>query len=378
MTTTILVDLALLLFLCRKMENPSSSETDVEEVIASAAGACETHSTEFRIGIDIEVNSDDEEVVCQHYRVRKIENLDRVKNLKKLAIVASCVDRIDGIDKNNQLEHFEIYQGLLRRIENISHLTNLRVVDLSFNKIKRIEGLSTLHQLEKLYLSNNRISLIENLDNLKNLKLLELGANRIRKINAPCLGNLTELKELWLGKNKIENMSDLDGFEFPKLEQLSLQSNRLIHWSENLFSKVAPNLTNVYLGTNALTDPGLEVLSGLNPDTLEEFDVSCNRLTQVPLFPKRMHKLQELWLNDNLIDSSDSFERLREPVPGLTTIYLERNPVQKQCPLDYRKTLMENLPESIEQIDAVRVPTRELHVTSNPDTFPVKKSILKQ
>jgi protein phosphatase 1 regulatory subunit 7 len=344
---------------------------------SEASDQGEEDSTEFRLGVDIEINTDDEEIVVQHVRVKRIENIEKVVDLKKLSIIASCVDKIEGIGENKMLEHFEIYQGLLQRIENISHLTNLRVLDLSFNKIKKIEGLETLVNLEKLYLSNNRITVIEGIESLKNLRLLELGANRIRRMDAACLINLGELEELWLGKNKIENMSDLDQCSFPKLKQLSLQSNRLTRWSQKLFSQVAPNLTNIYLGTNGLMDPSTEVLGALNPLTLEEFDVSCNRLTKVPNFPKCMNALSELWLNDNLIDSTETFGRLKLAVPNLKTIYLERNPVQKQCPLDYRNTLLENLPATIEQVDAVRIPNREIRVASSPDVLPVKKSILK-
>jgi protein phosphatase 1 regulatory subunit 7 len=332
--------------------------------------------TEFRLGIDIEIDPDEEEIICQHYRIKRIENLNQCKKLKKLAIVASCVEEIEGLDDHKfDLEHLEVYQGLVKEIKNVAQLTNLRVLDLSFNKIGKIEGIDSLVKLEKLYLSNNRISTIEGLDSLVNLQVLELGSNKIRRITG--LGELRKLKELWLGKNKIENMRDMDQLQFPHLQQLSLQSNRLTEWSDKLFKTVAPNLVNIYLGSNALSDPGTCVLDGLNADTLEEMDLSYNRLTEIPAFTKSMTVLHELWLNDNLIPSTDTFLRLgSDTLPSLQTIYLERNPVHIECPLDYRNMLRLNVSKTVTQIDATVIMNQESVVFSSA-TEPPKKAILK-
>lgn len=329
-------------------------------------------STEFRFGIDIEVRSDDEEVSSHNLRVMRIENLAKCHGLKKLAIVASCVNTIQGLDENRELVHLEIYQGMLRKIENISHLHNLEILDLSFNQIRRIEGLESLTNLRKLYLSSNKISKIEGLENLTNLTVLELGANRIRTIEG--IETLTRLEQLWLGKNKIDTMDGFAGCWFPKLTQLSLQSNRLTSWSVDLFARAAPNLTNIYLGSNQLLDPDFAVLSAMNDELLEEIDLSCNKLTAVPAFTRPMVNLEELWLNDNAISDTSSFSRLAA-APRLRTIYMERNPVQKECPLDYRKSIIKASPDSLEQIDACIIPKCETNVVSScPSTV---KSILK-
>jgi protein phosphatase 1 regulatory subunit 7 len=319
-------------------------------------------SSQVSIGIDIDVNSEDEEFVSQHYRIKKIENLERCRQLKKLAIIASCVDEITGLDHNPALEHLEIYQGLLKEIKCIEHLVNLRVLDLSFNEIRRIEGLDTLHRLEELYLSNNKITEISGLGNLRNLKVLELGSNRIKTVDVDCMRSLTELEELWLGKNKISNMGDFTHLYFPKLEQLSLQSNRLTEWSGELFSHCARNLKNVYLGSNALPDPDPQVLNCLNPDVIEELDLSCNRLTKVPQFSRPMTSLTELWLNDNQIQTTEGLNMLNICYPNLRTIYIERNPVHAQCPLDCRNTILLSAPSTLEQIDATMIRSHQIRV----------------
>lgn len=327
----------------------------------------EEGSTEFRIGIDIPVDTDDEEFCCSHFRVKQIENLEKCKNLQKLSIVASCVDEIHNLDNNSNLQHLEIYQGLLKHISsNIAVLTNLKVVDLSFNEIRVIENLDSLIHLEKLYLSNNKISSVEGLENLSNLKVLELGSNKIRSINSGCMRPLKNLEALWLGKNKIASFNDFIPLRFPKLKQLSLQSNRLTKWNPELFSTVAPNLTHIYLGSNRLPDMDAPTLASLNPSCLQEIDLSCNVITRIPHFPHPMSALEELWLNDNQIGQEETFENLEFDFPVLKTIYIERNPVHTQFPLDCRRMILKNAPESLEQIDASMIPRSEIQVRVDP------------
>jgi protein phosphatase 1 regulatory subunit 7 len=336
-------------------------------------------STEFRFGVDIDVHTDDEEIAVQHMRVKKIENLEKCKHLKRLSIVASCVSELERLDNNTELQELEVYQGLLSEIRNIGHLTQLRVLDLSFNNIKKMENLGSLVNLEKLFLSNNKISEIQGLENMTKLKVLELGSNNIRSLDAECLGNLTELEELWLGKNKITSIKGkFSEFRFPRLKQLSLQSNRLTEWNPLLFSHVAPNLENAYFGSNQLPDMDRDTLEAVNPDSIAELDLSYNCLTQVPQFPRPMHRMQELWLNDNKMDFVDSLTTLSRIFPSLRTIYIERNPVHRSCSLDCRNTILRNAPQTLEQIDATMIPKHELLVASIPVDKNTVKPILKQ
>ncbi len=253
------------------------------------------------------------------------------------------------------------------------------VLDLSFNRISKIENLDSLVNLEKLYLASNRISEVEGLSSLKKLQVLELGANRITHIHPESLVNQTELRELWLGKNRIEHMHELACFRFPNLQQLSLQANKLTEWSVEVFSKTAPNLAHLFLGNNGLSDPSEEVLHAFNPDTLEDLDISYNRLTQVPKFTANpLNALQELWLNHNLIKTTDSFTTLKLGCPNAKTVYLEGNPVQTECPLDYRQALTSNIPESVEKIDATMVPKSAFKVVTSDTVVPLlHKTILK-
>ncbi|CAE8622282.1 unnamed protein product, partial [Polarella glacialis] len=159
-------------------------------------------------------------------RIKKVENLEAVgPRLKKLCLIANCVEKIENLESNVNLEHLELYQNLLKKIENISHLKSLTVLDLSFNKIRGTAPLAACEfaQLQRLYLSSNKIDTIEGIFHLTSLRMLELGSNRIREIPSE-IGNLIHLEELWLGKNKIGSMALPP---MPALRHLSLQNNRL-------------------------------------------------------------------------------------------------------------------------------------------------------
>ncbi|CAE7805765.1 Ppp1r7 [Symbiodinium microadriaticum] len=316
--------------------------------------------TYYRLGIDYPIDADDDEVLHQCARIKKLENLEAVgKKLRKLCLVANCVEKIENLETNTNLEHLELYQNMVKKIENISHLRNLTVLDLSFNKIRSTEPLAAcpFEYLENLYLSSNKIVDVEGIFHFTQLKMLELGSNRIRAIPEQ-VSSLVNLKELWLGKNKITSMS-LPAL--PALRHLSLQNNRLESWEPSFFRNLA-GLTHLYLGHNNL--PDLPDEFALLAD-LVEVDLVRNAITQIKPIPE-LQKLQELWMNDNKIEDLAQIANLAS-FPSLKTIYLERNPMQdlgnKQAEERYREAILQAVPY-IEQLDAERL-NIELKVISD-------------
>lgn len=276
--------------------------------------------TYFRIGEDYEYQPIDEEIHFQCARIRKLENLQAAgSNLKRLILIANCIEKIENLEANTNLEHLELYQNLVKRIENISHLKGLTVLDLSFNRIRSIATLNScaFERLDKLYLSSNKIEEFEGVFHFPNLSMLELGANRIRAI-PDSVGQLTNLRELWLGKNKIRSMHLPP---VPQLRHLSLQNNRLEHWDEDLFAN-APGLTHLYLGHNNL--PNLPQEFGQLSE-LVEVDLAKNAISHITPLPQ-LRKLKELWMNDNQIEDLNEVRNLGA-FPALRTVYLERNPM---------------------------------------------------
>jgi protein phosphatase 1 regulatory subunit 7 len=307
--------------------------------------------TYFRIGIDHPYSPEDEEISLQCTRIKKLENLEAAgPRLKKLCLIANCVEKIENLDTNVNLEHLELYQNLVKKIENISHLTSLTNLDLSFNKIRSTAALSScpFDQLERLYLSSNKIQEAEGIFHLHSLKMLELGSNRIRGM-PPQLEQLSNLQELWLGRNKIVSMGLPP---LPALQHLSMQSNRLEVWDPSLFHN-CPALSHLYLGHNNLPDLPEEI--GLLTE-LEEFDLAGNAITTIrPV--SQLTKLEDLWMNDNKVAELEEVRNLAS-FPGLKTVYLERNPMQglgdTASEARYKDAILQAVPD-LEQLDAVRL-----------------------
>jgi len=307
--------------------------------------------TYYRLGIDYPLQENEEVIHIQCGRIKKLENLEVVgPRLKKLELVASCIEKIENLDTNVNLVHLELYQNLVKKIDNIGHLTQLENLDLSFNKIRSCESLGNFQfdKLERLYLSSNKITDIEGVFQFKKIQMLEFGSNRVRGI-PPQLSELTLLRELWLGKNKIVSMALPP---LPSLQKLSLQNNRLEVWDPSLFQN-APGLTHVYFGHNNL--PDLPEEFALLTE-LVELDLARNAITKVRPIPE-LHKLEELWMNDCQITDIAEVRHLAS-FTGLKTIYLERNPFHglgnPESEERYKTDILAAVPH-VTQLDALRL-----------------------
>uniref|UniRef100_G1KA05 Protein phosphatase 1 regulatory subunit 7 n=1 Tax=Anolis carolinensis TaxID=28377 RepID=G1KA05_ANOCA len=287
----------------------------------------------------INLDPEAEDVDLNHFRIGKIEGFEVLKKVKTLCLRQNLIKCIENLEQLQSLKELDLYDNQIRTIENLDALTGLEVLDISFNVLRHIEGLDQLTQLKKLFLVNNKINKIENLSNLQQLQILELGSNRIREIQN--IDALTNLDSLFLGKNKITKLQNLDALT--NLTVLSIQSNRLtkIEGLQNLV-----NLRELYLSHN-----GIEVIEGLeNNNKLTMVDIAANRIKKIENI-SHLTELQEFWMNDNLIESWSDLDELKA-AKNLETVYLERNPLQKDP--QYRRKIMLALP-SVRQIDATFV-----------------------
>ncbi|XP_068025555.1 protein phosphatase 1 regulatory subunit 7-like, partial [Melanerpes formicivorus] len=155
------------------------------------------------------------------------------------------------------------------------------------------------------------------------------------------IDTLATLDSLFLGKNKITKLQNLDALT--SLTVLSVQNNRLTK-IEGLQSLV--NLRELYLSHN-----GIEVIEGLeNNNKLTMLDIASNRIKRIENI-SHLTELQEFWMNDNLVESWSDLDELKG-AKNLETVYLERNPLQKDP--QYRRKIMLALP-TVRQIDATFV-----------------------
>ena len=103
---------------------------------------------------------------------------------------------------------------------------------------------------------------------------------------------------------------------------------------------------SVFLYYLALTNN--QVIENLERNVaINTLDVAGNRIKLIQGLETLGH-LQEFWCNDNLIEDWHQLKGLTHS-PVLATVYLERNPIQKD--INYRRKIKLELP-SLTQIDA--------------------------
>ena len=84
-----------------------------------------------------------------------------------------------------------------------------------------------------------------------------------------------------------------------------------------------------------------------NNINLQTLDLAGNRIKELTGL-QSLSKLEEFWFNDNLLEDWSQIERL-SCLTQLSTVYFERNPVQKD--INYRRKIKLALPKLV-QIDA--------------------------
>lgn len=113
----------------------------------------------------------------------------------------------------------------IRKIESLHLVANLRQLNLGYNAITRIEGLSALSQLVELNLAENAIRKIENLDGLKSLERLNLSGNQIERI-PEMMKSLHRLTHFRIARNQLTHIGDLTHLaSLDKLTNLRIDDN---------------------------------------------------------------------------------------------------------------------------------------------------------
>jgi len=301
----------------------------------------------------------------QHYYPNNNNDDEESKiKMKKIILRSHVIHTMQGLEDlpGGSLELLELYDNQVQALVLTPNFApSLQVLDMSYNSIREMDPVATCPNLRELYLANNKIKVISGLSGLKQLQKLDLGANRIRVMPPEELAGLTQLKELWLGKNKIETMAGLQ--TLTQLRRLDLQSNRLTELPGAEFAVIAPNLEELYLAHNGLTEtPAKGGWLEHDYPELIQLDLSRNQLTSVndlggETGATKFPVLEELWMSGNAIAEWSQVQGLAQ-IPALETVYLEYNPIQSSDPL-YRKSLAQLIPQ-LKQIDATMISSNML------------------
>lgn len=155
-------------------------------------------------------------------------------------------------------------------------LRRLTHVNLSDKKLDRIDGLERCQNLVCLYLYENRISKIENLDFALNLTHLYIQDNNITVMEN--FEPLRNLQKLFIGGNAIQVITGLDGCN--QLQELHVQAQRLpagqpLQFDPASIDAIAESLGVLNTQKNNLTDAS--IFAPLQ--FLERLDLSMNHIT---------------------------------------------------------------------------------------------------
>jgi centriolin len=155
-------------------------------------------------------------------------------SLRFVTINAELISNVTGYKLNELRDiqtldlHLRNNEGKIRRIDNLQLVPNLRQLNLSYNAITKIEGLDRLVHLVELNLAENSIKTIEGLNSLRFLQKLNLSGNLIERI-PESFGNLIRLSHLRIARNRLSTLNDVKILsKLRKLTNLRIDENPLI------------------------------------------------------------------------------------------------------------------------------------------------------
>ncbi|OKL62485.1 hypothetical protein UA08_02714 [Talaromyces atroroseus] len=217
---------------------------------------------------------------------------------------------------NNQLKMEDT-----KAISELEQLTNLKLANNNLEGTL-LPALSQIHSLEVLDLHGNRINLLpETISQLRNLKVLNISENELTSLPSIALSKLP-LQELDASRNKLggmlldstvekfenmqtlnvafnslEKLSEDDKFQFPSLQFLLVDANRLNSFPSLVTCKSLLRISAEGNSVTALPDGFFDL------DNLKHVDLTANDLSKLD---------ERLGLMDNLITFSIANNPLRE------------------------------------------------------------------
>uniref|UniRef100_A0A672QY31 Protein phosphatase 1 regulatory subunit 7 n=1 Tax=Sinocyclocheilus grahami TaxID=75366 RepID=A0A672QY31_SINGR len=263
----------------------------------------------------ITLDPDEEDVDLVHCRIGKIEGLEVLRKAKTISLRQNLIKHIENLDSLVSLRELDLYDNQIRKLENLQALTELEQLDVSFNLLRKIEGLECLSKIKKLFLLHNKIKSLS-------LSLLNLV---LKSRSCVC-----EMRELMAGGG---------GY---------LWQSMWILWMRSRSTASVSELSRLVTHT-AVPSPQCNSEKGplSNSKKLTTLDIAANRIKKIENI-SHLTELKEFWMNDNQIENWADLDELKN-AKGLETVYLERNPLQKDP--QYRRKIMLALP-SVRQIDA--------------------------
>uniref|UniRef100_H3AL25 Protein phosphatase 1 regulatory subunit 7 n=1 Tax=Latimeria chalumnae TaxID=7897 RepID=H3AL25_LATCH len=326
----------------RRIESEESGDEEAKKRVVEKEEGQNMRIGESRENPQIEVSApvemealildpEAEDIDLNHMRIGKIEGFEVLKKAKTVCLRQNLIKKIENLEELKALRELDLYDNEIKKVENLEALEELELLDFFFGGGKNFTG-NFIVQLKSLDLLSRKPQSLTKL--LKSSKLTSVQLAKVIEN----IDTLTKLDSLFLGNNKIPKLQNLDGLT--NLTVLSIQSNRITK-IEGLQSLL--NLRELYISHN-----GIEVIEGLESNKkLTTLDIAANKVKKIENI-SHLTELEEFWMNDNLIENWSDLDELKN-AKKLETVYLERNPLQKDP--QYRRKIMLALP-SVRQIDA--------------------------
>lgn len=186
-----------------------------------------------------------EVLLIGHNPVSKLpENLDGLKNLKRLSINATLIKEFPS---------------------DLSALENLESIGIDHNQLKKVpKSILTIPNLKRLKLNNNLLTDLKFIDKrLERLESIYLYSNKLKQIDCE-IENLVNLKELLIFGNEIDSIPDCIG-SLTNLESLEIWSNPIKYISPEI--QKLKNLKSMRMEKENLTDEQMIVIKKWLPNT---------------------------------------------------------------------------------------------------------------
>lgn len=213
----------------------------------------------------------------------RIDSLSRMvfNRFGKLQVLNLSFNDIEQLHENifsdlHDLKILKINNNNLTTLRNLFEKTHsLQHLDLSFNNIESTET-TTFYQTKKLQslkLNNNKISVVPDLQHLAVLTILDLSNNAITSLDSSIFSKIPLLQELRLTNNKLREFNTLQFLEhIPNLSDLYVNQNRLTE----IYLINALKLRTLHAAENNITSAHLMAMG-----SLEVLDLSRNNLSDL-------------------------------------------------------------------------------------------------
>ncbi|KAG5419629.1 hypothetical protein I9W82_001509 [Candida metapsilosis] len=257
-------------------------------------------------------------------------------SLVKLHLVSADIDSNLNFTSYANMKNLSLeYCDIVHYIHSFTFPESLEELDLSGTGIESVDKIKLPRKLKRLVLASNRLQDISNSQIPPSLKELDISGNELKKIQLAynVFGEPLQIDLLDIRDNKPGLL--LSSCEFPNTLQylaieyfyadraykfnLSILKSRKCYWQSQCLT------FGSHLKVINLSSCRLGYLNMVLPQSLEEIDLSRNKLTEIPVLLSYLQNLKLLNLSHNRI----FYAHLTLPSQSLEVLNLSNNNMEE-------------------------------------------------